>query len=462
MPSIFGKNFPNTPNDDIIVYVLLDFSISNYKCFAEEAHLSFVRPSLKTQVPRDGQSWADVTYQVAAVYGANASGKSTLLEALTRFSSSIAGSDVRLFQPHASKLESNEPTVYSANFTQGGVRYTYTVEAHPWGISRESLYSYPRGTRKHVFTRSQEKGGELVVKAAADLRGPTAEVRKVTTSHDLFLASSHRYQHKTLAAVARGLRLDSAARIVSHDESDRSTRIRWVMTQMAKGEEWQTTVNEAARMADLGIKRIELREKDIPLEILDHVRDLFLTLNDEEDEDVELPDELLASLRRSLVFIHSGLDGREFELSLNAQSDGTITWLASMIPAIDALRSGRLLIVDELDASLHPDLARALVELFKSPTYNQSGAQILFSTHDVSLLGNSPVRLLEPGEVWFCEKDPDGGSELVSLLDYDNREGNNNQRRYLAGKFGAIPNVDLSRLLKCSSVRAPATSRKSA
>lgn len=450
------------PNDDIIVYVLLDFSISNYKCFAEEAHLSFVRPSLKTQVPRSGQSWADVTYRVAAVYGANASGKSTLLEALAMLSNKLAGSDARLFQPHASKLKANEPTVYSANFTQDGVRYTYVVEALPWGISRESLYSYPHGTRKHVFTRSQEKGGELVVKAAADLRGPTAEVRKVTTSHDLFLASSYRYQHKTLAAVARGLRLDSAARIVSHDESDRSTRIRWVMAQMAKGEEWQTTVNEAARMADLGIKRIELREKDIPPDFLGHVRDLFLTLNDEEDEDVELPDELLASLRRSLVFIHSGLDGREFELSLNAQSDGTITWLASLIPAIDALRSGRLLIVDELDASLHPGLARVLVELFKSPTYNQSGAQILFSTHDVSLLGNSPVRLLEPGEIWFCEKDPDGGSELVSLLDYDNREGNNNQRRYLAGKFGAIPNVDLSRLLKRSLGRAPATSPKSA
>ena len=114
------------------MYVLLDFSISNYKCFAEEAHLSFVRPSLKTQVPRDGQSWADVTYQVAAVYGANASGKSTLLEALTRLSSSIAGSDARLFQPHASQLEANEPTVYSANFTQDGMRNTYAVEAHPW------------------------------------------------------------------------------------------------------------------------------------------------------------------------------------------------------------------------------------------------------------------------------------------------------------------------------------------
>ena len=97
MPSIFGKNFPNTPNNDIIVYVLLDFSISNYKCFAEEAQLSFVRPSLKTQVPRNGQSWADVTYQVAAVYGANASGKSTLLEVLAMLSTKLAGSGVRLF-----------------------------------------------------------------------------------------------------------------------------------------------------------------------------------------------------------------------------------------------------------------------------------------------------------------------------------------------------------------------------
>ena len=83
--------------------------------------------------------------------------------------------------------------------------------------------------------------------------------------------------------------------------------------------------------------------------------------------------------------------------------------------------------------------------MFKDPDLNRTGAQILFSTHDATLLGNSPARLLEPGEVWFCEKDG-GSSEVFPLSDFDSRPGNNEQKRYLAGRFGALPDVDLFRL----------------
>ena len=98
--------------------------------------------------------------------------------------------------------------------------------------------------------------------------------------------------------------------------------------------------------------------------------------------------------------------------------------------------------VDELDASLHPGLARYLVQLFLDPQMNPHGAQLIFTTHDVSLLGNSPTRLLEPRQVWFTEKDRSGRSELFCLDDFDNRAQNNNELRYLAGKFGAIPVID--------------------
>ncbi len=129
------------------------------------------------------------------------------------------------------------------------------------------------------------------------------------------------------------------------------------------------------------------------------------------------------------------------------QSSGTVTWLTTAWHALQALRNGSVLLVDELDASLHPDLARYIVGLFQNEHLNVLGAQLIFTTHDVSLLGNSPTRLLEPRNVWFVEKDANGDSEVYSMDQFDNRPGNNSERRYMAGKFGAVPEIDDALLL---------------
>ena len=426
--------------------MLLDFAVTNFRCFADEAQLSFVRPSLKTNVPRAGQSWIEVTYRVAGIYGPNASGKSTLVDAVAALSRAVARPGAPLYHPHLlSESGSSQPTRYDVNFTREGVRYHYQVVAHPWGIGQESLHSYPQGSRRHLFTRTQQhEGGEVMLKTGGGLSGPSAEVRKITTSGDLYLAMAHRYEHKTLNPVAKGLANGPAIRLVSHKEADRGARLRWVMSQMLeKPDRWEACVNAIVQMADLGIRHVEVREEEVPQELLEGVR-RALNLK-AEDEAVELPEELLARLRRSLVFTHAGRGG-EAELGLAAQSQGTITWLSSMGPALDALWNGRLLLIDELDASLHPSLTAALVELFQSAEFNQTGAQLLFTSHDTSLLGNTPVRLLEPGEAWFTSKNEYGESELYPLDAFDTRPGNNEQKRYLSGRFGALPRVDLSAL----------------
>ena len=144
-------------------------------------------------------------------------------------------------------------------------------------------------------------------------------------------------------------------------------------------------------------------------------------------------------------------------MASSQQSQGTLTWLATVGPAIDALRLGQVLYIDELDASLHPTLTATLVDMFEDPDLNTRGAQILFTTHDTALLDNSPVQLLEAGEVWMTEKSPFGASELFSLADFpSNRKGTNKQRRYLAGAFGAIPRVDTSNLRRYLSTSAEA------
>ena len=207
---------------------------------------------------------------------------------------------------------------------------------------------------------------------------------------------------------------------------------------------WSEPSDAIAHAADLGITRVDLEERDVPPEVLGEVRRL---LKSEDGVDADIPEEILRSLQRSLVFLHTGPDGEGHRLILGAQSQGTLTWFATVGPAIDALRCGGLLLVDELDASLHPTLTTALVELFKDPDLNRTGAQLVFTTHDTSLLNNSPTQVLEAGEVWLCEKNSGGACELFSLADFTStRRGTNKQRRYLIGAFGAIPRVDMSHI----------------
>lgn len=419
--------------------MLLTFSVANFRCFAEENSLDLTRDMLKTLNPSRGSSWQDSTWRVAAIYGANAAGKSTLLDAINRLHHAIGGERDLLHQPYLfDAVNALAPTRYTVDFTHADQRFQYSVEAHAWGIAREELWAAGARWRK-LFVRTQgPEDAEPAIDAGPSLRGATSEVRRITTVKDLFLAVALRYRHESLAPIARGLR---SVRAIHHNDAERSARLQWLMSRLADKPAWWSDLGDAiARTADLGITRIELEEQEIPPEVLTQIRRDFAHLS---EGAADVPEDLLQALQRSLVFFHRGADGTEHRLMLGAQSQGTLTWLATVGPALDALHSGQALLVDELDASLHPKLTATLVEMFKDETLNHTGAQLVFTTHDTSLLDNSPRQLLDSGEVWLCEKNDDGVSELFSLADFTTtRKGTNKQRRYLVGAFGGIPRVD--------------------
>ncbi|MDO4242859.1 MAG: ATP-binding protein [Actinomyces sp.] len=429
--------------------MLLTFSVANFRCFAEETTLDLTH-DLKTINPGADSTWQDSTWRVAAIYGPNASGKSTLLDALTRLSHAVGGERDLLHQPYLLDAASRRtPTRYTVDFVHTGRRLQYSVEAYSWGIAREELWAAGARWRK-LFVRTQDaEDAEPTFDAGPSLRGATSEVRRITTAKDLFLAVAMRYGHETLAPIGRELR---SIRTIHHDDEERWSRLRWLMSRLAEKPEWWHDLGDAiARAADLGITRVELEEQEVPPEVLEEIRRVAATLS--EDEEIKIPDEVLQAMQRSLVFFHRGSDGMNHRLRLGAQSQGTLTWLATVGPALDALHKGQVLLVDELDASLHPTLTANLVEMFKDEGLNRTGAQIVFTTHDTSLLDNSPTQLLVKNEAWLCEKNDDGMSELYSLADFSStRQGTNKQRRYLAGAFGAIPRVDTTaiRLLLAS------------
>lgn len=439
--------------------MLLSFAFRNFRSFSESAELTLTSPSFRTNVPRAGQTWADVTERVAAIYGANAAGKSTVLDAIVALSEAIKfPGGGRIYQPSRGGGNEDQITSYGVEFVAQGVRHRYEVDAGPWGITRETLHAYPKAAARLLFTRAQgDEDGPVEVKAGSSLFGPTAEVRRVTKPKMLFLATAHRYGHPALAPIASALLAGVGIDQISfRDRQDEEVLHRVIMEMVAAPDTQIDLMRALVQTADLGVESIEVRSEEVSEEDRERLIRILKAL----DEGDDVSEEKVPKLRDVLVFRHRAQDGGLFELPVALESSGTITWLTTAWHALDALRQGSVLLIDELDASLHPDLARYVVSLFLSPDLNSDGAQLIFTSHDVSLLGNAPIRLLEPHHVWFVEKSDEGTSELFSQADFDNRRGNNSERRYLAGKFGAVPDIDDRLLLRfiASSGRREAVS----
>lgn len=423
--------------------MLLRFRVSGFRSFFATAELDLVARTLKTVVPREGQTWVDCIERVAAIYGPNASGKTTILDAVIAVARSIVtdGSGA-IFQPTRGINVDDPVTAYSIDFVnREGVRYLYEIEAHAWGVGREALYSFPHGAKRMLFVRRQSaRGTSIDFKKGATLTGPTVEVLKLTKAPMLYLAVARKYGHAKLSPIADALALGSGVEQVSFRDAEDFSIIRRIVGEMlaAPGEQGEL-VRALLKAGDLGLERIEIQNEEIP----EHVREHFARFAEAltSSEIVETVDDI-PKIHDKIVFIHSGDGDSIFELPLQAQSSGTLTWLTIAWHTLNALKRGSILLVDELDASLHPELTRYIVTLFTSEHLNPRGAQLIFTTHDISLLGNAPTRVLQPRNVWFVEKDNSGHSELYSLDDFDNRPGNNSEKRYLSGQFGATPQVD--------------------
>ena len=131
---------------------------------------------------------------------------------------------------------------------------------------------------------------------------------------------------------------------------------------------------------------------------------------------------------------------QDLPFDLGDESAGTRTWFGLIGPMLDALRRGQILLFDEIDASLHPKLSARLLELFQDPMTNPRGAQLIFTTHDTSLLNH-----LNRDEVWLTEKRGDGATTLTALAEYGGdkvRRSLNLEKAYLQGRFGAVPELD--------------------
>lgn len=430
--------------------ILLRFRVENHRSIRDEAVLSLVSPSLNTLRPKDGD-WVHATTRAAGVYGANASGKSTVVDALKFFRAAVLKSATSwslrkklpqqpfLLDPDAKR----RPSAYAVDFVLDETRYQYGFELDHDGVRQEWLYDYPSTKHRLLFEREDQ-----VFNFGRSLTGAPRRHASATGARELFLSKAASNGHELLGTLWSALVHDLV--VADFSEQDRRLRLDRITEGIADGIIDLHDVTALLRVADIGIADVAIDESEVP----DDVRELTELIRAHleakaapgsrrgpgpgQEDGGGGPSREGELVQRALMFRHLGHDGT-FTLPLGAQSTGTLSWLSLALPAITILRQGGVLVVDEIDASLHPHLSQVIVRMFKDPDYNRTGAQLVFTTHDTFLLSSQSDAMLTPGETWFTEKDRDGATSLFSLADFPARADQNFSKRYLDGRYGAVP-----------------------
>lgn len=441
--------------------MLRSFRLENHRSFQGEAELSLL-PSYETERP---------IAPVVAIYGANAAGKSSMLDGL-RFMTRAVWESYRRWEPeggvprHPFKLEPlslTSPSTFVVDLVINGIRYVYGFAVDDERVLEEWLFSYPHDRKRVIFERS----GSTVEfgSTVAESRSRSEVLAELTRPNALFLSLAAQVGWAELAPVrdwfVSGLSWGNS-RIVSPMGAGRSLAL---VQSFVENESDTQAVVDLVRAADVGITDIvvETDEKALLQARAQAQQRLTVAKNDLAMASPDLDDASVERLRsavrfasrerdslatdqppRRLRFVHSET-AEPFDFG--DESAGTQAWVTLIPLVMRCLRQGSILVIDEIDTSLHPALTAHLVRMFRSENVNPRGAQLIFTTHDASLLGTTfGDEILARDQIWFVEKGPDGASQLYPLTDFHPRKGENRERRYLGGSYGGVPiiqDVDL-------------------
>ena len=415
---------------------LLRFTFENHRSFRDEATLDLTRSTLSTLRPPKGTTWVDHIHHVDGIYGANASGKTNVLDALHYTIGAIGGSATSwldrpsfLRKPFVLDTDSADAlSSFELEFIHNNERYQYKFTTNSEGIVEEKLHIVNVRWKK-VFDRSRE--GHVSGLSGVHLVAPRE------------LALSRAAQLNIAAVKPLWQDLMRGFDIYRVGDREINERIDRIARQL---HDRTLSLNELvtlAQIADTGITHIEVYEQTLPPEIAKLVTQMINKLpedsgneDDGQHDSPEDTEQLSKFIARNLLFRHGTGSGK---LRESEESTGTKAWLALGTAVIDALRQGQVLVVDELGSSLHPQLSRLIIDWFEDPEINTTGAQLIFTSHDMTLLDAGRGDREKREQVWFVEKDSDGASELFNLADFPLQKGSNIVKQYLEGRFGGLP-----------------------
>lgn len=384
----------------------------------------------------------------AAIYGKNGGGKSNVIRAFWLGVQFIRNAQ-RIQHEKASvpvvpflldDYSANNPTEFAFDYIADGIKYWYSFEATKEKIIRESLYHAPEGQKALVFSREQQKFNFTEDKARRKL------ISETVAENQLFFSVACTMNDAVCTKAMKWFREDI---FFSRDYTD----IPQQLLEYSGDSNMLNAISEYAKAADFGIEEmqfeIENKEIDGAIDFPENIPEgmksaltSFIQILSETSNNSE------GKLKMSQVRAqskHKGIlengEAGLFKLELEDESDGTRK-LMSLAPAIESvLKRGGVLLVDEIERELHPMLVNFIVAKFQSKNSNPNGAQIIFTTHNTELMN---LELLRKDQIYFADKNRnDGSSELYSVTDFMTKTADNIRKGYLAGKYGATPDLEI-------------------
>lgn len=374
---------------------------------------------------------------VVAIYGANASGKSNILESFAYMRQAVVSS-LRFWEPDegvprspfAWNSKSKEPSLFEVTFVGKGVKYNYGFVVDDDCVQEEWLSAWPIGRKQNWFHRQR-----MAFKFGDNLGGPNDAAEEITRENSLFLSAAGQLGHPQLSSIYGWFRSMRTSRVRVRAGSQLFGR---GVISLLKGQLRSNMLfSEDESANDKALSRIRELLQSADIGVCD-IRQKKVTLESDGEKYIQ----------QQLQLQHKHDDNQSW-LNIDEESQGTQTLLDLAPTLFSVLDTGGVLLIDELESSLHPLLGQAIVRLFNSKKDNPNDAQLIFTTHDTNLLGTIVGETaLRRDQVWFVEKDKDGGSNLYPLTDYKPRNSENLERGYLQGRYGAIPllgNLDWQR-----------------
>ncbi len=433
--------------------MLIQFSVRNFKTFKDEVKLTmFASNSDKTT--REAENVFEIPkfnlrlLKSAVIYGANASGKTKLINAASVMREFIMNSSKESQEGEPINTEpfrlntrmEGQPTMFELVFIHREDMFRYGFEVSKEKVISEWLYHRPKTKETEIFYREGQKftlhptlfkKGNLLVKE--NLVRPNALMLSVAAQFNDSLAKRI-FEWLRQFRQLSGLREDGYMGFSLHKASEKGGK---------------TKILEWLKNADIGIDDIRVETmslNELPSDLPDEIR--IKLLEKIKDKDTKIYSDLV-TVHAKYDETNTQVDIEEFKL-MEEESSGTRKFFALSGPIIQALDNGEVLFVDELDSKIHPNLVCKIVDIFNSKEANPQNAQLIFNTHDTNLLGSG---LFRRDQIWFVEKDRYGAAALYPLSSFKTNEGarktDNFEENYIMGRYGGVPILsDFDNLLK--------------
>ncbi|WP_417260633.1 AAA family ATPase [Celeribacter sp.] len=414
--------------------MLLTFTVTNFKSIRDPQTLSMVGTSLRgPHAPREieypgGQNGV---LPCAIIYGANASGKSNILDAFMHMKFLVQVSHQEKvrnkgisFSPYLlDPAYAEKPTEFEVSFLRDKVRYDYGFSHDAEAVVSEWLYAYPEGRRRKLFERDGKN-----IDFGSGMRGAKKILATFLTKTSLFLSVASQNSHEELGAVSNFFedifslnRISVASTIINQSFSNGEVDLRAIKFLEAIGS---------------GVCDFRVDANDIPEEQKKVVGEVVKILAAYQglEPSQELPE--IDDKEYEVRLGHRSKDGASIYFAGKQESAGTRRLLLMMNYIFKVLDEGDIAVIDEIDASLHTFAVEAILMLFVDPRINMKGAQLIATTHDTNLLNTSNLRR---DEIWFAEKNITGESEYFALSEIKARREEAIEKSYLQGRYGATP-----------------------